>query len=748
MRTVSRTVPLVRRTSALALAALLPVFVSAPAADAGADPVRSAQWPITFLNLPQAWKTTKGAGVTVAVLDTGVVGTRADLTGQVTTGPDLVGGSEKPGDPDWGVHGTGMASVIAGHGHGPGGSEGVMGVAPDAKILSVRVIRDDESPDNGLLAASHTPISQGIKYAVDHGAQVISMSLGGTVPGADSDSTNEADAVRYAIAHGVSVVVSAGNSGDKPEKDVTEYPAGERGVIGVAAVDEDGRRAFFSSTGWDVAVAAPGVDIPMALPVEDQYGDSYADFGPEIGNDVLVGAGTSPACAYVAGVVALIRSANPKLSPQQVAQILKSTASHRPAGGRNDQIGNGIVDPVAALKAAAGLAGAPATPATPAYQGAKYFGFGPEVVADQRIGGLSGRQRGMVDAAVAFSGSLVLGGWLAVRGRRRARAAALPGPMWVGPMPAPMPMPFGPAPTQVPPTPAPMPFGPVPTPVGSLPFGPVPAGPMPMPTPTPTPTPVGPLPAGPMPMEPASAGPAPTPMSAKPEPNPFLAPVPPSATAPVMPSRPWAATKVEPMTDFAGRTLAPSAFPNDDGGADPAVLAVLEAHGRGEAAVEHAYGYLLNARVLAPIVAVLGEAEEVEDEQGRNLTRDKNSDMALVTLVAPDGTRALPVFTSVQALAEWNPQARPMPVAFPRACAAAKAEGAEIVLVDLARPSFLEVEPAAVRAFAAVLEKAEAGAGAETSPAGEASRASAVGVASEAVPAGEAAEPAGEATGG
>jgi hypothetical protein len=162
------------------------------------------------------------------------------------------------------------------------------------------------------------------------------------------------------------------------------------------------------------------------------------------------------------------------------------------------------------------------------------------------------------------------------------------------------------------------------------------------------------------------------------------------------------------MTDFAGRTLAPSAFPNDSGGADPALLSVLEAHGRGEAAVEHAYGYLLNARVLAPIVAVLGEAEEVPDEQGRNLRRDKNSDMALVTLVAPDGTRALPVFTSVEALAAWNPEARPMPVAFPRACAAAKAEGAEVVLVDLGRPSYLEVEPAAVRAFAAVLEKSEA----------------------------------------
>src|SRR5262249_8740879 len=139
-----RTSAQARRVAALGVAAALPVLVAAPAAHA--DTVRSAQWPIAFLNLPQAWKSTKGAGITVAVLDTGVVGARADLTGQVTTGPDFVGGSEKPGAPNWGVHGTGMASVIAGHGHGPGGGDGVMGVAPAAKILSIRVIRDDESP--------------------------------------------------------------------------------------------------------------------------------------------------------------------------------------------------------------------------------------------------------------------------------------------------------------------------------------------------------------------------------------------------------------------------------------------------------------------------------------------------------------------------------------------------------------------------------------------------------------------------
>ncbi|MFL6115566.1 MAG: S8 family serine peptidase, partial [Catenulispora sp.] len=490
---------MLRRMSALSAAAMLPLLVAAPAAHA--DVVRSAQWPIAYLNLPEAWKTTKGAGITVAVLDTGVLGTRADLTGQVTAGPDLVGGKEKPGDLEWGVHGTGMASLIAGHGHGTGNSEGIMGVAPQAKILSVRVIRDDESPDRGLLELSQTPISEGIRYAVDHGAQVISMSLGGTVAGVDSDTTHEADAVRYAIAHGVSVVVAAGNGGKDPAKDVTEFPAGERGVIAVAAVDRHGERAEFSSTGWDVAVAAPGVDIPMALPVDDPSGDTYAEFGPVIGSDTLIGAGTSPACAYVAGVVALIRSVNPALSPPQIAQILKSTTSHRPAPGRDDRLGNGIVDPVAALKAAAGVKGQPATPGAQPYKGPKYFGFGPETVADQTIGGLSRRRRGIADAAVAMTGSLLLAGWLGLRGRRAVRVADT-----------------------------------------AFSFGDADAA---------TSSPV-----------PGSRDPA------------AVAADPAAAT----PDTPLPPTTVEPMTDFAGRTLAPAAFPDDSGTADPALLSVLEAH--------------------------------------------------------------------------------------------------------------------------------------------------------------------------
>jgi hypothetical protein len=380
-------------------------------------------------------------------------------------------------------------------------------------------------------------------------------------------------------------------------------------------VDSNGRRASFSSTGWDVAIAAPGVDIPMVLPVDDPSGAIYADFGSVIDNSTLIGAGTSPACAYAAGVVALVRSAYPKLSPAQISQLLKNTASHNPPGRRDDKIGTGIVDPVAALKAAVTLTPQPYSPAPVAYSGPQTFGFGATIDASESGPPLSKTTRSVANAVIAAIAAAWLGGWVLLLARRRARLAGLDGP---------------PHPAQSWPTS----YAPIPMPTGP----------------------------------------------------------------PV---------RVEPMNQFAGRTLAPSAFPNDDGSADPALIAVLEAHGRGHTEVERAYGYLLNTRVVAPIVAVLGEAEEVLDDQGRTLRRDKDSDMALVTLVAPDGTRALPVFTSVAALAAWNAEARPMPVPFPRACAAALSESAEVVLVDLGQPSYLEVEPAAVRAFAAALEQAE-----------------------------------------
>src|SRR5262249_26597659 len=126
--------------------ALIPGLALATAGPARADTVHNQQmWVLDALHAPTAWTQTHGQGVTVAVIDSGVNPDVSDLTGSVRTGPDLSGVHTPPSDPAWGVHGTWMASLIAGHGHG-GGTAGIFGVAPEAKILSIRVVTDQGDP--------------------------------------------------------------------------------------------------------------------------------------------------------------------------------------------------------------------------------------------------------------------------------------------------------------------------------------------------------------------------------------------------------------------------------------------------------------------------------------------------------------------------------------------------------------------------------------------------------------------------
>jgi type VII secretion-associated serine protease mycosin len=380
-----------RRIGAFAGALACVAACSTLAADpASADSIRAAEWPVGYLDLPAAQQLSTGSGVTVALLDTGVVQGRADLTGQVTTGPDYAGGIETMGQAGWGEHGTCMASIIAGHGR-DGGADGMLGVAPGAHILSVRVIRDDDAPDFGQPTTDPTPISDGIKYAVDHGAQVISMSLGGDEADAGDDSSAESDAIRYALAHNVVVVAAAGNGAT--EGNPVSYPGGERGVITVAAVDQNSDHADFSTTGWDVAVAAPGVNLPCdAYNSDDEY---------------MEGSGTSQATAYVSGVVALLKSENPALTPEQIRTVLEQTASDKPAGGRNDEIGFGVVNPVAALQAAKTMSGLPTVPAAGAGVASGYFGYGPTEKVTLADSGLTRRSRAEIGGAVLVALALL-----------------------------------------------------------------------------------------------------------------------------------------------------------------------------------------------------------------------------------------------------------------------------------------------------------------------------------------------------
>ncbi|HXF21710.1 MAG TPA: S8 family serine peptidase, partial [Streptosporangiaceae bacterium] len=144
--------------------------------------VRAAeQAQLRAIQATPAWQVSRGRGVTVGVLDTGVDAGAADLSGSVTTGPDYTAGADPPGYRPPHLHGTFIASLIAGHGSGPGRAGGIVGVAPAARVLSVRVILDDQEP--GIGAYNENPrfadaIDRGIRYAVRRGAQVINMSLG------------------------------------------------------------------------------------------------------------------------------------------------------------------------------------------------------------------------------------------------------------------------------------------------------------------------------------------------------------------------------------------------------------------------------------------------------------------------------------------------------------------------------------------------------------------------------------------
>ncbi|TGN73158.1 type VII secretion-associated serine protease mycosin [Streptomyces bauhiniae] len=343
-----------RTASSLLLAAGLALL---PATAAHADSIRAQQWGLSALHLDEAWRTTQGQGVTVAVLDTGVEDDHPDLAGNVLPGKDMVGFGAGPGDRAWARHGTAMAGIIAGHGHGPGDGAGIMGVAPKAKILPVRVILEDKDPARSKARVTRgNALADGIRWAADHGADVINLSLGD-----DSDSAHpeagEDEAVQYALGKGVVVVASAGNGGDKG--DHVSYPAAYPGVIAVTAVDRYGTRASFSTRRWYAAVSAPGVDVVIADPDHRYY----------------EGWGTSAASAFVSGAAALLKADRPKLTPAQIKKVLEDTARDAPTGGRDDSRGFGMIDPAAALKAATNLK--PENP-RPATYAKKYFGPGPD----------------------------------------------------------------------------------------------------------------------------------------------------------------------------------------------------------------------------------------------------------------------------------------------------------------------------------------------------------------------------------
>ncbi|TMR97269.1 S8 family serine peptidase [Nonomuraea basaltis] len=373
--------------SRLLVPILLAVLVAGIAAPSASDDVgevaRARQWQLGVLRLPEAWRASKGAGVVVAVLDTGVNGRHPDLEGAVIQGPDLTGAAGSAGL--WGRHGTAMASLIAGRGHGDGRGDGVIGVAPAAKVLSIRVTLENGDPLRDKQRSGGDALAKGIRYAADHGAEVISMSLGGG-SGAWEGSAEEEAAVRYAIGKGAVLVASSGNDGDAANR--KNFPAAYPGVIAVGAVDRRLRVAGFSNRQDYLSVVAPGAEIVTA-DGEDSY---------------VVGDGTSSAAAMVAGIAALVRSAHPDLSPHHVRAAIQLGTRLRPAAGFSPAYGHGVADALLALRAADRL-GVPASPGP-------YFGAGsPSTTPASRTAVVAGML-----ALVA-----TMSAWVVATHRRRGR---------------------------------------------------------------------------------------------------------------------------------------------------------------------------------------------------------------------------------------------------------------------------------------------------------------------------------------
>ena len=289
-----------------------------------ASAARGQEWWLAGLDVSQAWAQSEGAGITVAVLGTGVDPSHPDLTGTVITGPDYTGSGRAPGSPYWGVEGTAVAGIIAGH--GDHGSWGVVGVAPDAKILSVRVTLEFNDPlaaDPAVGRRLPDAIAAGITYAVSHGARVIDLPLDpGTLgltrsgdPAAADGSAAERAAVAYALRQNVVLVAPSGDNGQG--SGLVNYPAAYPGVIAVGAVTRGGQLAPFSSRQSYPVLTAPGVDVVAAAPP-----DAYSQFSS-----------TSTASGIVASLAALILSKFPHLTPAQVTRALVgSTVSSSGSG--------------------------------------------------------------------------------------------------------------------------------------------------------------------------------------------------------------------------------------------------------------------------------------------------------------------------------------------------------------------------------------------------------------------------------
>ncbi|MEV4758203.1 type VII secretion-associated serine protease mycosin [Micromonospora sp. NPDC049559] len=318
--------------SAVLVATMLPgalaatPAVAAPRCDsplAPVEPVTEVPWAQQRYGPERLAPLSTGAGVTVAVIDSGVDDDHPQLRGRVLSGTDLLD-SGGDGRLDCAGHGTAVASIIAASVRD---GTGFHGLAPEAKILPVR-ISEQQVIDGKESGRTVTPsqFAQAIRWAVDHDADVLNLSVV-----LYEDNAAVRDAIQYALSKNVVVVAAAGNL--HSNGDPRPYPAAYDGVLGVGAIGADGLRSEFSQVGPYVDLVAPGGGVLTAAPKRGHHKQD----------------GTSYAAPFVSATAALVRAYWPNLSAQQVTNRILATTDPAPSGGRSDAYGSGVLDPYRAV---------------------------------------------------------------------------------------------------------------------------------------------------------------------------------------------------------------------------------------------------------------------------------------------------------------------------------------------------------------------------------------------------------------
>ncbi|UOE58000.1 S8 family peptidase [Cytobacillus oceanisediminis] len=280
-------------------------------------PGQVIDWGVSLVQAPQMWSLTKGEGIKVAVLDTGIDINHPDLKPNLKMGMNFTS-SIASDFGDRNGHGTHCAGIIAGCDN----HIGVVGVAPQAELYVAKVLGDDGSGTiNGII--------KGIDWAISQKVDIISMSLGASM----NPGTAFHDAMKRARAAGIVLVAASGN-----ENTHVGWPAAYDEVIAVGAINQAMDRANFSNYGKELAVVAPGVDIYSTYPV-----NRYAKLS-----------GTSMATPMVAGVIALIqaysRRVGIKATPEMILQMIKERSVDLGTDGTDALFGNGLSNVYKAIK--------------------------------------------------------------------------------------------------------------------------------------------------------------------------------------------------------------------------------------------------------------------------------------------------------------------------------------------------------------------------------------------------------------